>query len=219
MTKLEKLKVLAAQRRLDDQGVLSKKYGQVGDFHGGVYDTWELVSPWTKSASNLDTELMVIGQDWYSDEAILKSKSPWLLGYNPEAPTNKNLFTLLRETFGLEFSDVYATNLFVFVKPGVANATIPKGDLLYSARTYTKKEIDIVNPNTIICLGSATYSMLCRALEVEALPFKSSHFTPVPYGSSLIYAVPHTGMLGTNQAGGIVEVRKIWSKLSESMGI
>ncbi len=217
MTKLEKLKVLAAQRRLDDQVGLSKKYGQVGDFHGGVYDTWELVSPWTKSATNLETELMVIGQDWYSEDAILKSKSPWLLGYNPDAPTNKNLFALLRETFGLELSDVYATNLFVFVKPGAANAPIPRGDLLYSAQTYTKKEIDIVHPNTIVCLGSANYSMLCRALEVEALPFKSSHFTPVPYGGSLIYAVPHTGMLGTNQAGGINEVRKIWSKLAKSI--
>lgn len=113
--------------RLDCQ----KKYGQVGDFHGGVYDTWELVSPWTKSASNLDTEFIVIGQDWYSDKAILKSKNPWLNGYNTEAPTNKNLFSLLRETFGLEFSEMYATNLFVFVKLGIANATMSGGELFY----------------------------------------------------------------------------------------
>lgn len=215
--KRTKLAALAKLRMRDTQENLSRLYMQVGDFHGGLYDEWGMISPWTKSAANVDAQLMIIGQDWYSEKAILKSETPWHCGYNPEAPTNKNLFALLKDAFRLDFSDVYATNLFVFIKAGAANSSIPSRDLLYSAKAYTLNEIDIVAPRAIVCLGSATYRILCRALQVAPQPFKSSYVTPVTYGNSFIFGVPHPGRLGTNKAGGMTKVRGIWTQMAGSI--
>lgn len=208
------LKELAKKRRTDDQGSLTKIYKQVGDFHGGVYDTWGHVSPWSKSACNVNASVMVVAQDWTSENAASKASTAFELGYSPELPTNKNLQALLRDYFGMSFRDVYATNLFVFVKPGDLSARIPSKDLLYSAKTYTLAEVKIVNPRIVICLGSATFNALCKAIGVRPPDFKTSVDNPVRYGDTLVFGVPHTGGLGTKNAGGLENVRKIWARLA-----
>lgn len=213
MKKQEKMHLLAEQRRLDTQIGMSKVYKQVGDFHGGIYDDWKLVSPWSKSANNLDSKIMVIAQDWTSEEATKRPPKHFELGHDPDLPTNKNLKMLLSENFNTSFSDVYATNLFVFVKPGNLSARIPAGDLIYSAKKYTIEEIKIVRPEVIICLGSATYYALCKAINIKPPNFKISSEQPVEYEGSLIFGVPHTGGLGTMNAGGITNVRNIWKKM------
>jgi restriction system protein len=215
--KNQKLRVLADQRRHDDQKKLSKVYKQVGDFHDGIYDTWGHVSPWSKSACNVDSPVMVVAQDWISEESIKKLPSNFELGYSPELPTNKNLQSFLRDFFGLDFSDIYATNLFVFVKPGGLSAHIPSKDLIYSAKTYTLQEIEIVKPRIVICLGAAAYNSLCKAIGVLNPIFKTSELNPVCFRGVLIYGVPHTGGLGTKNAGGLSNVRAIWSKLASQL--
>ena len=131
MNKQSELRNLAERRKLDDQAGLSRRYKQVGDFHQGIYDTWGLVSPLTKSACNYEASVMVVAQDWISETAIKKISNPLGRGYDPRLPTNKNLQFLLKEYFNLDFSDVYATNLFVFVKPGNISGKIPISDLRF----------------------------------------------------------------------------------------
>lgn len=219
MKKIDRLHELADARRLDNQLGLSKKYRQIGDFHGGKCDKWKCVSPWNKAAGNFDSKIMVVGQDWISEDAAETAFKSFDLGCDPENRTNKNLHSLLNEHFGVDFSDVYGTNLFVFVKSGTLSARIPTKDLLYSAKKYTVAEIDIVNPKIVICLGKATYTALCRAIGSKANDFKSSATNPVAYGGTLIYGVPHTGALGTINAGGLHNVHEIWRNLSNNCGL
>lgn len=208
------LKQLARKRQLDDQSCLTKIYKQVGDIHGGVYDSWGLVSPWSRSACNVNASVMVVAQDWTSEDSARKQPSNFELGYSPELPTNRNLQSLLKDYFGMSFGDVYATNLFVFVKPGGLSSRIPSKDLLYSARTYTLTEIQIVKPRIVICLGAATFNALCKAIGAKTPKFKTSIDNPVKYGETLVFGVPHTGGFGTRNAGGLENVRKIWARLS-----
>lgn len=214
MRKIEQLHQLAEIRRTDNQQGLSKKYRQIGDFHEGKCDEWKCISPWNKAAGNFDSEIMVIGQDWISEEAAETAHKSFELGCDPDNQTNKNLQILLLEHFGLKFSDVYGTNLFVFVKSGTLSSRIPTKDLLYSARKYTLAEIDIVQPKVVLCLGKATYTALCRAIGLKANDFKTSSENPVVYRDMLIYGIPHTGVLGTNNAGGIAKVHEIWKRLT-----
>lgn len=215
--KQEKMHRLSEQRRLDTQKGMSKVYKQVGDFHGGIYDEWKLVSPWSKSANNLDSQIMVVAQDWTSEEATKKPLKHFELGHDPDLPTNKNLKMLLTENFGVSFSEIYATNLFVFVKPGNLSSKIPIGDLIYSAKKYTLEEIKIVQPKVVICLGSATFHSLCKAIDVKPPSFQFSSENPINYDGCLIFGVPHTGGLGTMNAGGMANVRKIWRKMIEHL--
>jgi hypothetical protein len=44
-------------------------YASIGDFHNGIFEC-EHVSPWTKSGCNVDAEIMIVGQDWSSSDAL-----------------------------------------------------------------------------------------------------------------------------------------------------
>jgi hypothetical protein len=65
MRKQRKLKLLARKR----QRSRWKGYHCLGDYHGGIYEC-DHVSPYTKSAGNVDSEIMVMLQDWSSDAAL-----------------------------------------------------------------------------------------------------------------------------------------------------
>ena len=134
-------------------------YRRIADYHGGGYEC-DHVSPYTKTAGNFDAEIMVVLQDWASDEGLSGpvSSDSATLGHTPHLPTNRNLTRLLSETFGLSLKEVYGTNVFPFVKLGGMSATIPQGDLVATAKRFTLLEIQIVNPKLVVCLGS--HSML-----------------------------------------------------------
>ena len=71
-------------------------YGCIADYHGGAYECG-VVSPY-KSAGNLDASLMVLLQDWASDDVL---RGPLLQervkqGHDPGRQTNRRLKELLR---------------------------------------------------------------------------------------------------------------------------
>src|ERR1700681_721898 len=86
----------------------------------------EYVVPWTKSACNLDAQLMIIGQDWASERFLTDPRyntpkrihDREKIGQDEYLPTNRRLKSLLQKHFLLEFSQTYATDVSVFIKPG-----------------------------------------------------------------------------------------------------
>ena len=223
--KEKRMLALAEKRRLDPLDKLSKPYLQVEEIDDGNWEGCKLVSPRSKSSFNLNSDLMIIMQDWASHDPnpsqvrINKSNDcdsrEFLFknGYHPKTKTNTNLQVLLHDTFRLEFKDVYITNLFVFIKIGKMNERIPRCDLNYSASTYTLNEIDIVNPKLIICLGEATYLTLTKLITSESVKFRESLSNPINYRGSVIYGVPHTSPLGIANCGGFLEAKNIWNEV------
>jgi hypothetical protein len=198
-----------------------KYYNDVSDFHGGVYDQHQYVSPITQSACNVDSPLMLIAQDWLSVESII-AQPPGIErdfiathGYSPKLRTNTFLHLLLREYFFMRFEDVYATNAFVYIKPGRISSSIPTEDLLYSIKRYTLEEIRIVRPVMIICIGLITYRAVRAAIGNPCKYKNFQDFLPINYCGALVYASYHTGSWGTKAAGGEGKMRNIWKDLSE----
>ena len=75
------------------------------------------------------------------------------LGRNPDRITNQRLEALLSSVFELSLADVYATNVFPFVKPGAMSASIPQALVYSSARTFTAVELVIAKPKLVLALG------------------------------------------------------------------
>jgi restriction system protein len=218
MEKPEALAHLISRRKQDRK----PKYCSLSEFDGGYYDV-DWVSPWTVSACSLDADLMIVAQDWASTDSLMKrstreqKEARRRCGQDPDLPTNKRLKELLKEHFGLEFSDTYATNLFVFIKPGGISATIPMEDLKYCAEKFTLPEIEIVRPRMVLCLGARTFNAIQRALDhrpskLNEASLPTAH-TKLQNGVE-IYGVPHTGSWGTKNAGGKVNVDAIWARLA-----
>lgn len=160
MTKRRRLLALAKLR----QATRWPDYKSIADYHAGVYEC-DFVSPFTKAAGNVDAEVMVLVQDWSSDDELSRGLDDKTrrLGYCATQPTVRNLKQLLKTTFDLSLSDIYGTNLFPFVKPGKVSGPIPRGDLIQAAREFALPQIEIVSPRLVICLGLVAFDALRRA--------------------------------------------------------
>ena len=129
----------------------------------------------------------------------------------------RNLKRLLATHFRLSFSQTYATDVLVFIKPGKMSGNVPMRDLRYCASTYTVPEIEIVQPLIALCLGAKTFNAIRCARNLPQMKLRAAC---VPSAHTLIsgtevYGVPHTGSWGTNNAGGLEAVETIWASLAQ----
>ena len=219
MDKATALSELVAKRRSESHNA----YHHLHSFDQGIWDCDHVV-PWSKSACNLDAELMVIGQDWASEEFLREPKynTPERIsarstaGQDEYLPTNRRLKVLLQKHFGMSFAQTYATDVSVFIKPGNMTGNVPMKDMLYCAETYALPQIRIVQPAMAVCLGAKTFNSLRRAMNLTDLRLQEAWapFAHTNYNGTEIYGVPHTGGLGHANAGGMEKVDQIWSGLA-----
>ena len=217
---MDKRKDLLALARLRQQ-TRWEGYKCIGDadYHDGIYEC-DYVSPYTKSAGNVDADIMIMLQDWSSDEDMKKPVNWVDLGYDPTYPTNVNLINLLQSTFGTALRETYATNLFPFVKLGGMSASIPHRDLVAAAREFAIPQIQIVRPRLVICLGLATFNALRRARGLGTCPsIDLAVSVPFDVEGSRVWCQAHTGRLGQNNRnrGGIDRVSSDWARMKEDV--
>jgi len=195
-------------------------YKCIGDYHNGKYEC-DSVSPYTRSAGNVDAELMVLLQDWASDNVL---SGPFLaerctLGHDPRRATNQRLRELLRQHFGVELEKVYATNVFPFVKMGSMNASIAKRDLVRAAREFALPQIEIIGPRLAVCLGKRTFNAVAVAAGRRgARSLADAIAFPFQIGSTQIWCQAHTGRQGTNyrNRNGVDRVTEDWTRMAHA---
>jgi uracil-DNA glycosylase len=213
MTKQAKIAELSEKRR----NARLPGYENLHEFHTGFYDC-DYVGPWTKSGSNMDAAVMVVGQDWSSGDVLGRDPPDQFVarhGYDPSFPTNKNLDNLLEAHLHCERGACYLTNLFPFIKPGKASSPIAMRDLVRCAKEFTICEIEIVSPKHVIALGHRTFVALLNALGERSVPALSSAIgNPYRHRDKNVHCVAHTGALGTNNRGRD-QVKADWARLGE----
>jgi restriction system protein len=223
--KAAKIAALVRLRRQPNAGTRQdgylRDYRRIEEFHDGFYDQHGWVSPWTVSACNVDSELMIIGQDWASEDFLSKEPDARMraLGHDPALATNRNLQRLLHEAFGHGFESTFATNAFIFAKPGGMNTRLPATDLALSARRFALREIEIVRPKMVICLGMGTFNGLRAALNCRPVTLQEIDYggpALVHHGSE-IHGVPHVGARGLSATGGYERSLAIWRLLAARM--
>ena len=190
------------------------EYNQIADYHNGAYEC-DFVSPYTKSAGNVDAEIFVLLQDWSSDESL---RSPLdsdcvRYGLTPTLPTNKRLVELLRSHFGVELRDVYGTNLFPFIKKGGMSSFIPMRDFVRAAKEFALPQIQIVQPKLVVCLGLNTFNAIRIACgHTPAQGMNEAIDSPFTFERSHIWCQAHTGSRGQNNRGR-ERVAEDWRKM------
>jgi len=87
-------------------------YRDVGEFTSGA-DAYAFVSPYSKVAHGTDSSVLIMLQDWISEDVISSSRGPEALrvGRLADLPTNKNLDRFVEAHLGLRIGGVFATNL------------------------------------------------------------------------------------------------------------
>jgi hypothetical protein len=195
-------------------------YKCIGDYHGGAYEC-DFVSPYTKSAGNVDAELMVLLQDWASDDVLSRPllHDRIILGHDSTVRTNQRLRRLLLQHFRMELEQVYATNLFPFVKLGAKNARIPIRDLVRAAREFAVPQIEVVRPRLVVCLGKATFDAIAVAVgrrPTESIEHAIDVASPLYFAGTQVWCQAHTSQQGTNNRNrnGLDQVEKDWARMA-----
>lgn len=195
-------------------------YAAIGDFHDGIYEC-DFVSPYTKSAGNLDAELMVLLQDWASEDALNGAvrSDRVALGRDAKRRTNVKLEELLERHFGLALSDVYATNVFPFVKPAAMGSSLPQRDLNRAAVQFGLPQIKIVRPVVAVCLGGATFSAVSVAAGRKAVPTVAAGVAnPFLLGDTEVWCQAHPSDRGINSRNNVVpgQVDRDWDLMAQA---
>jgi len=160
---------------------LTTRWGDYGHPEDYGYDFRDFVSPYTKSACNLRADVMLILQDWASHDGLTAGGFKPVIqkhGHDPELRTNIRLKELLRRHLNLRLVDTYATNAFVFIKPGGMSSNIPTGDVARSISNFTAPEIALVRPRLVLALGSRVAKALRAAgIDCVALPHPAARIS------------------------------------------
>jgi hypothetical protein len=195
-------------------------YKCIGDYHGGAYEC-DFVSPYTKSAHNANAELMVLLQDWSSDDVL---SGPYLhegrtVGHDPSRVTNRRLRKLLRQHFRLELEQAYATNVFPFIKAGPMNGSIPRRDLERAAREFALPQIRIVGPRLAVCLGKSAFNAVAVAAGGRRAKLLADAIeSPFEIGKTRVWCQAHPGQQGTNyrNRNAVDQVTKDWAAMASA---
>lgn len=214
--KLRQLSALAQQRQQTQWTGVT----QVGHYHNGYYDS-EHVSPYTRSAGNVDADVFLMLQDWSSRTWLLKHPNDSevrRLGYSPRVRTNRNLIDLLRTHLGLPLADTYATNLFPFIKEGGLSATVQEAQLLQAAESFALPQVRIVRPKLVVCLGQATDRALRSVCGQRPMPdLASAIANPFDHAGVRYWAQAHPGYFGqlNRNRADPKQVAKDWCRMSD----
>lgn len=192
-------------------------YACIGDFHNGIYEC-SYVSPYTISAHNVDSPLMILLQDWASSDVlsgpILHER--YQIGHDPKRTTNIRLKKLLLKHFKCTLDDTYATNVFPFVKYGPMNARIDTAFLIKAATEFAARQIEIVTPRYAVCLGKVAFNAVAAAArQPRAKSLGDAISSPFMLGATKVWCQSHTGQMGVNNRGGFEIVSKDWAAMAE----
>jgi uracil-DNA glycosylase len=181
----------------------------IGDYDDGKEESvW--VSPITELACNVNAEIMILMQDWSSDESMKKGgEEPW--------SADINLERLLKRHFRLAPSETFITNVFPFIKLGARSAPINMKDLVRAAKEFALPQVEIVAPKIAVCLGLATYNAVRRAAGIRPVtPLEVAIQSPFAFGPTRIWCQAHTGRLGTigRNKGGVDRVNDDWARMA-----
>ena len=192
-------------------------YRNVGFYHQGRYEC-DFVSPYTKAASNVDSPIIIMLQDWASDEFLDGDFCDVTceFGHTPTRQTNKNLKRLMSEHFRISISETYATNLFPFIKPKDMSASIPTRDLVRAANEFALPQIRILAPRLVIALGLDCFNSIRRTQELKRSRLTADAIAdPITVYGSRVWCQAHTSQRGQNNRGGLNQVSIDWQAMSD----
>lgn len=173
------------------------------EVENGIYDKETHIGPWCRWQSNLDADIMLIGQDWGTVKYYIETKGE----HKDNTPTNTSLRILFNE-IGIDIgtpskpnnkAPCFFTNVILGLKEGEEMA----GNIKYSwvkenAIEFLKPNIEIIRPKIIITLGKRAYDAIAYIYKLKHESMKKLVTeNPVKLNNGiLIFAMYHCGGLG-----------------------
>ena len=189
------------------------------------YDS-DQIGPWSLWQGNLDSDLLIVGQDWGDTEYFEK----WEGRDQPTGnPTSENLQELLGhigidigKPRDLQESKLFFTNLILCLKQGGLQAPVEDQWFANCGERFFKPLVELIRPKAILALGKDASTTILKIYDVglkkgqtlEAI-MKESPYTLTP--STVLFPLYHCGAWGVNRNRYIGEQKKDWERVADWM--
>ena len=172
---------------------------------GGQYDEGEHLGPWSRWQGNLDSELMIVGQDWGGEDHYIRHRG---IG-NDENATNKRLCELLRSIgFRIQLPQqtngdgaLFFTNAILCLRSSGLSGPTRQEWFKNCSREFLRPLIELVKPKAVATLGYKAYRSVLDSFQLsqksrmrDAVMVES---VLLPTIGSRLVPMYHPGPLGT----------------------
>jgi uracil-DNA glycosylase family 4 len=185
----------------------------------GIYDCNEIGS-WSLWQGNLNTQVMVVGQDWGDVNWFLRAEGR----PTSTSTTNKTLVELLHIA-GLEINLfnktvgrglLFFTNAILCMKKGGAQASVKAIWSRNCATLFLRPLIELVRPKVVICLGAKAYGAVMAAYKLKTRGFRTAVDSGKPdLLSAGVYVFPvyHCGAYVLNTHRRMLAQKLDWQRI------
>jgi uracil-DNA glycosylase len=185
------------------------------DVAGGAFDS-DQIGPWSRWQSNLDAELMIVGQDWEERSYFIKEE-----GWDGDKhQSNRRLGELLR-SIGVSISSagdapepqvVFLTNAVLCLKDGGSSAEVPSR-YFANCRSFLKDQVELVSPKVVVGFGRPAF----ESAYGKTPPLFSSAVLDqrgiLLSGRTRVFAVYHC----SNRRFGMTDQRFHWKRIAAAL--
>ena len=145
---------------------------------GGAHDSGH-IGPWTLWQGKLDSDLMVVGQDWGDQQYFVTNRGRDLA----KNPTNKTLQKLVK-SIGVEIEEptpqdsgggkIFLTNAVLCLKREGRMQGKTDEKWFTNCSLFLRRTIEIVHPKVIVTLGERAYGAITDLYGIERQKFRSA---------------------------------------------
>lgn len=135
------------------------------------YDSLQ-IGPWSRWQGNLQTNLMIIAQDWGTTEYFEKWKG---FDQNHGNPTNENLMKLV-ESIGIKINcrpgvdqpgEIFLSNAILCLKQkGGLQGPVKDEWFQNCGKKFLRPLLQVVNPKVVVALGQRAFKAILEAYDI-----------------------------------------------------
>jgi uracil-DNA glycosylase len=146
------------------------------DYANGIFDS-DHIGPWSRWQGNLDTKLMIIGQDW-GDTGYFQRYGGRETDNNPSNKTIRELLASIETPIppssvsDREASIIFMTNAILCLKEGGLAAPVKREWFNNCGPLYLKPLIELVRPKAVVSLGKYAFEMICQLYNLPKMTFR-----------------------------------------------
>jgi DNA polymerase len=186
---------------------------------GGRFDSSE-IGPWSRWQGSLDARLMIVGQDW-GDLRYFTGHSGREGAANPTNDTLQDLVRLLGIDVGQPGDQrrsgvAFFANAVLCLKDGGLQSRV-RPQWFTNCATFLRRQVEIVAPKLLVCLGESSYRGLAAAFAFTPGPFhdvvESDEGIHLPNGTRA-FARYHCGRRIQNTHRPLDRQREDWFRLA-----
>ena len=199
---------------------LCKGLTNPADYDNGIFDS-DQIGPWSRWQGTLNTQLMIIGQDW-GDTGYFQRYGGHDRDNNPSNKTIRELLASIEipipppSANEVSLSSIFLTNAILCLKEGGLGGKVKQEWFNNCGRHYLKPQIEIISPKVVVSLGKYAYEIICQLYNLPKTSFRDAvdRKEGIPLSNGVVFLpVYHCSPRVLHTHRGLAEQKSDWKRI------